>query len=121
MSKSKTATRATTKAKGATKRKVKATSKATSKGSAKRGNSTASKISFKSAATVRKRSKFIESLSPTKREIANAFFDNTLEQVYRKFQSKKSLVTTVVRELSENGIYFKNLKSQKSKSLQTSK
>lgn len=67
-------------------------------------------ISFKSAATVRKRRNYIESLSPAKQEIANYFLLGYDQQdANKKFSSKKSLVTALVNEINSKGIYFRQL------------
>ncbi len=84
--------------------------------------SKASAISFKSAATVRNRTEFINSLSPAKKEIVQNFFTYNLEQTQKRYPSKRSLVTKVYNEVVNAGIYFKTLKtSSKKKAVSTNR
>lgn len=72
-----------------------------------------SEISYKSAATVRKRRNYIESLTPANQAIANEFLaGKTLEQVNKKFATKKSMVIKLVNEIDRKGIYFRQLKNR---------
>lgn len=81
------------------------------------GRTRTSKISLKSAATVRKRKNFIESLSPAKQEIANYFLLGYDQQdANKKFSTRKSVVTSLVNEINSKGIYFRQLKNTTSKS-----